>query len=175
MDCLQRQGIQEDASVMELGCGWGLAGVYCAKNHRARVTGVDVDPAVFPYLQLHADINKVKISTMNQGFADLGGEPLKDVDVLIGADICFWDSLVNPLIDLVLRAMAVGVRLVLIADPGRSTFEKIGKYFVTRRTGEVLDWTTNRPQRIRGRILRIENPGAGYRSMFSRRKAAGSK
>jgi predicted nicotinamide N-methyase len=171
VDYFQREGLEEGARVMELGCGWGLAGIYCAKKHRARVTGVDVDPAVFPYLKLHADINRVQIATMNQGFADLGGEHLKEVDVLIGADICFWDSLVNPLIDLILRAVAVGVRLVLIADPGRSSFEKIGRYFTVRRKGEVVDWTTQQPQRKQGRILKIETQGTGYKAQHAARCA----
>ena len=171
MDYLQRQGLQEGDCVMELGCGWGLAGIYCARKHGARVIGVDVDPAVFPYFQLHAGINKVNIATMNEGFAEVGGKHLKEVDVLIGADICFWDSLVNPLIDLILRALAVGVRLVLIADPGRSTFETIGKYFAVRRKGEVVDWTTQQPQRKQGRILKIETQGTGYKAQHAARCA----
>ena len=82
---------------------------------------------------------------------------LADDDVLIGDDICFWDELAQPIRRLVLRALRAGVRLVLIADPGRSPFEEIGEYFVKKRGGALLDWTAQRPLRSEGRILKIGN------------------
>jgi predicted nicotinamide N-methyase len=140
---------------MEVGCGWGLAGIYCAKKQGATVTGVDIDPEVFPFLRLHADINKVEISFMNKGFDKLTGRVLKDVDVLIGADICFWDNMVDPLKRLVLRAIRAGVGLVVIADPGRPPFQRLCEYFIEKRGAEVMDWATGRPRRIRGLLLKI--------------------
>jgi predicted nicotinamide N-methyase len=140
---------------MEVGCGWGLAGIYCAKKQGATVTCIDIDAEVFPYLLLHADINKVEISIMNKGFEGLTGRVLKDVDVLIGADICFWDNMMDPLKRLVLRAIRAGVRLVVIADPGRPPFQRLCEYFLEKRGAEALDWTTRRPRPIRGRLLRI--------------------
>ena len=156
MDYFNRRGLSEGAHVMEVGCGWGLAGIYCAKKHGAIVTGVDIDSSVFPYLRLHAETNGVKVSTMKRGFAGLTGNHLKKFDVVIGADICFWDSLVDPLKKLIRRALRAGVRLVLIADPGRSSFEEMGEYFVRERGGKLLDWTMQRPRRTQGRILKIE-------------------
>lgn len=140
---------------MEVGCGWGLAGIYCAKKHGAIVTGVDIDPEVFPYLSLHADINKVRIKTMKRGFGGLTGKYLQNVDVLIGADICFWDTMVVSLKRLILRALRASVGLVLIADPGRSPFEELGRYFVEKGSGEILNWTSQRPRRIQGQILKL--------------------
>ena len=142
---------------MEVGCGWGLAGIYCAKKHRAMVTGVDIDPEVFPYLCLHADVNEVKIRTMKRGLEGLRGEHLRDFDIMIGADICFWDKMVDPLKRLILRALRAGVHLVLIADPGRSPFDELGQYFIKKGIGEMLDWTVQRPRRIQGRILKIRS------------------
>ena len=159
MDYFRRRGLQEGSRVMEIGCGWGLAGIYCAKKHNAVVTGVDIDPDVFPYLRLHADINKVDIATMKKGFEALRGKHLKDFDVVIGADICFWDKMVDPLRRLILRALRTGVKLVLLADPGRDTFYELGEYFVRKGSGETLDWTVQRPRRIQGRILKIRPLG----------------
>jgi predicted nicotinamide N-methyase len=159
MDYFKRRGLRKGARVMEVGCGWGLAGIYCAKKHGARVTGVDKDSEVFPYLRLHADINKVKITTMKKAFAGVRDEDLKAFDVVIGADICFWDAMVDPLKRFIRRALGAGVRVVLIADPGRPTFEEIGQYFVKKGRGEIFDWTTQRPRRIRGRILKIGSNG----------------
>ena len=48
---------------MEIGCGWGLLGIYCAKKYDSRVISVDLDAEVFPYLELHTRVNDVEIST----------------------------------------------------------------------------------------------------------------
>jgi predicted nicotinamide N-methyase len=159
MDYLNRRGFPQGANVMEVGCGWGLLGIYCAKKYGARVTGVDIDSEVFPFLHLHAEINQVEISALKKGYDGLRGNHLQEVDVLLGTDICFWDELAQPIKRLILRALRAGVRLVLIADPGRPPFEEIGEYFVNKRGGALLDWTAQRPRRSEGRILKIGDFG----------------
>ena len=144
---------------MDVGCGWGLAGIYCAKRFGAVVTGVDIDSEVFPFLRLHAEINGVQVSTMRKSFRGLTGSHLKNVDVLVGADICFWDSMIDPLKRLICRALNAGVEMVLIADPGRTTFDKLGKHLCEELEGEILDWEVRRPRRIEGQILRVMNSG----------------
>lgn len=140
---------------MDVGCGWGLAGIYCVKKHNALVTAVDADPEIFPFLRLHAEVNKVEIATMKRAFGGLTCEDLKGFDVLIGADICFWDNLIYSLKRLINQALRAGVRMVLIADPGRSTFYELAEYFVESQGGEILSRTVQRPRRIQGRILKI--------------------
>jgi len=54
------------------------------------------------------------------------------------------------------RALDAGTRLVLIADPGRSPFERLALSFTRDGSGEVIDWTAKRPRSRWGRILRIE-------------------
>jgi predicted nicotinamide N-methyase len=157
MDHIRRRGIPNRAKILEIGCGWGLAGIYCAKKNGAKVTAVDIDPDVFPFLHLHATINKVKITTLRRDFSKLTIRDLKDFDALIGVEICFLDEMIDPLKRLIRRALRSGVKLVLVADPGRSPFEEIGRYFVQERDGKMLDWTAQRPRRIQGRILRIKN------------------
>ena len=142
---------------MELGCGWGLLGIYCAKKFAARVTCVDIDPEVFPFLHLHAEVNQVEISTMRRSFDGLRIKHLRKMDVILGTDICFWEEMVKPLKNLILRALRAGAPLVLIADPGRPPFEELAEYFVSKRGGQIQDWTAQRPQRSEGRILRVEN------------------
>jgi len=157
MDYFNRRGFPEGANVMEIGCGWGLAGIYCAKKYAAAVTGVDIDPEIFPFLNLHADINSVKIKTLKRSFSGLTAQHLKGMDVMIGADICFWDELVEQLKRLIVRALRQGVGLVFIADPGRPTFDKVAEYFQKKYDSEILDWTTRRPRTISGSILKIES------------------
>jgi predicted nicotinamide N-methyase len=155
VDYLHRRGLPEDLRVMEVGCGWGLLGIYCAKKYGARVISVDLDPEVLPYLELHARINEVKLSIMRRDFDSVRSKHLKEVDLLLAADVCFWDTLEKPLKNLTLRALRAGVKQVLISDPGRPPFEDVGEYFVSKRGGEILDWTAQRPRRTEGRILKI--------------------
>jgi predicted nicotinamide N-methyase len=157
MDYFKRRGLSQGSRVMEVGCGWGLAGVYCAKRYGAVVTGVDIDQDVFPFSRLHAKINKVDITFLKKGFEGLRRRHLKDLDVLIGADICFWDNMTDPLKRLIIRAQRAGVKLVLISDPVRSPFEELCKYFVDKKEGELLDWSVKRPREIRGQILEISS------------------
>jgi len=155
MDFLKRQGMPMGAHVMELGCGWGLAGIFCAKNRGADVTSVDIDSEVFPYLLMHTQLNHVEVSTMHLGFDDLISKHLKRIDVMIGADICLLDSLADSLEGLICRCLGEGVQLVAIADPGRTSFEKLGRHFVREMSGEVRSRSVARPYPIEGRILTI--------------------
>jgi hypothetical protein len=116
---------------------------------------VDIDKEVFSFLRLHAAINGVEIITMKRAFGGLTQEHLNGHEVLIGADVCFWDKLVLPLKRLINRALRAGIRLVLIADPGRSTFHELGDYYIEKAMGQILDWRTRRPRPIQGQILVI--------------------
>ena len=156
IDYIRSRGLRTGSRVMDLGCGWGLLGIFCAREYGARVVGVDKDPAVFPFLRLHAGLNDVRIETLCRGYEDLRRSRLERFDVILGSDICFWDNLINPLRLLILRGLRAGVRAVVIADPGRETFEELGRYFMERNLGEMIDWSTSKPRGIRGRILRIE-------------------
>jgi predicted nicotinamide N-methyase len=151
---LRQHGMQKGLRVMEVGCGWGLAGIYCAKQFEAVVTGVDIDAGVFPFLKIHAFINYVRVNTIQSGFDGITSEDLEETDVLIGSDICFWDTLEGSLKALITRAMSKGVQ-VLIADPGRSPFHSLGEHFVAGGNGDIFDYHLTQPHPIQGRILTI--------------------
>lgn len=158
MDYIGRCGMMSKTHVMEIGCGWGLVGIYCAKWQGARVTGLDSDSEIFPYLDLHARINGVEIESLEMRFDRISFRHLEEVGVLIGSDICYWETLVGPLEGLIRNAMEAGVRAVLISDPGRTPFEHLADIFVDNEWGEVFDWRTKKPHVIKGRILRVELP-----------------
>jgi len=158
MDFLNAQALRKGSRVMELGCGWGLAGIFCAKNCDADVTSVDIDSEVFPYLHMHTRINHVTVSTMNLGFDELICDHLKGIDIMIGADICFLDSLADSLKSLIYRALKEGVQFVVIADPGRTSFERLGRHFEREKKGEVRGRSVRRPYPIEGRVLSIGVP-----------------
>ena len=154
MDYLRHQGLPKKAKVMEVGCGWGLAAIYCAREHGAEVTGVDADPKVFPFLHLHAEINKVSVRTHRALFQDLKKKQLTDQDLLIGADICFWDELVDPLYKLILKAVKAGVGQVIVADPGRPPFDEVCEKAEKKLGGEVKEWQINNgPVKANGWLL----------------------
>ncbi|MFO7783020.1 MAG: class I SAM-dependent methyltransferase [Desulfatiglandales bacterium] len=162
MDYLKASGIPKRSRVIDVGCGWGLAGIFCAKHYGAYVIGVDADADVFPFLSLHARVNRVKIEPRKSGFTRITAKTLYGFDYLIGADICFWDALVRPIRNLILRALRAGVKGVFIADPGRTPFEAMAESILAGREGYVLDWKTDEPRPLRGRILSVEN-GSGRR------------
>lgn len=155
MDFFKKKGMPEETRIMELGCGWGLAGIYCAKKFGAVVTGVDTDGDVFPYLDLHADVNGVEIRTWLTDMNDLRKAHLEGFDILIGADICFWDSMGGALKRLINRALKGGVKAVVLADPGREPFLQMADHYVKKELGDLLDWEVRRPKPIVGHILRI--------------------
>jgi predicted nicotinamide N-methyase len=155
MDYLHQRGVPLRARVLDLGCGWGLVGIACAKTFQAQVVGLDADVAVFPYLQLHAQRNGVYIATRQGTFADLGHAELAAFDLIVGADICFWEELVDPLYHLVCHGIAAGVAEILVADPSRPPFDELCARCVQRGDAEVLDWEMTTPIAESGRILRV--------------------
>ena len=158
MEYLKDLRLPEGLRVMDVGCGWGLAGIYCAKALGARVTAVDADPEVFPFLRLHAELNDVGLTVVQRRLEDLTVADLAGIDLLIGADICFWDEMLAPLLGLIDRALQAGVGLILIADPGRGSFHALAQACAQRHDATTRSFYTLRPYPLQGRILRVINP-----------------
>src|SRR4030095_2750060 len=138
LDYLHQRGLPPQTRVLELGCGWGLVGIACAKTCRARVTGLDADAAVFPYLQLHAARNGVHLATRQGTFAELMPQDLAAFDLIVRAYICFWEDLVAPLYQLVRHGIAAGVAEILLADPSRPPFDELCARGVAQGGADVL-------------------------------------
>jgi predicted nicotinamide N-methyase len=163
LDYLHQRGLPPQTRVLELGCGWGLVGIACAKTFQAQVTGLDADAAVFPYLHLHAARNGVYLTTRQGTFAELTPQDLAAFDLIVGADICFWEDLVAPLYQLVRHGVAAGVAEILIADPSRPPFDELCARCVEQGDAEVFTWTMATPVADTGRILRVVGRGAAAR------------
>jgi predicted nicotinamide N-methyase len=155
IDFIKQQHLSEGLKILEIGCGWGLVGIFCAKYKKARVICLDADREVFPYLRLHAETNGVQVGTWNICLEDLTVEDLAGVDVLVGGEICFWDSLAEKLTALTERALLAGVRLILIADPGRSSFDRFEAHCLEVHHALTINWRIYRPYIFQGRILKI--------------------
>jgi len=157
MDYLKKNPIPEGSRVLELGCGWGLAGIYCAKKFNAKVVGVDADDAVFPFLDIHAKHNGVKIKTKQSYFEKLSKKDLAKFDVIIGADICFWDELADKVHKVIKRGLNAGVQKVIIADPERDPFFELSNKCIKKYHAELESWKVKKPRKASGSLLIIEN------------------
>lgn len=155
LDYFMRSRFSSHLNILDIGCGWGIAGIYCVKNFKSVVTCLDSDSAVFPYVHLLAGINDVRVNTIEADYSDLAGKDFKNVDVMIGSDICFWDDMVDILKAMMIRALDCGVKTIVFADPGRPSFERLGKFFMNEGMGKIIDWFITAPYSIQGRILRI--------------------
>ena len=156
MNYLKKNPLKKKVRILEIGCGWGLLGIYCAKEFDARVTGIDADENELPYLQAHAQINKVEIVGEKVSFQQLTVERLKNYDIILGADICFWDEMTGMLFNLINRAKKAGVETVMISDPCRSPFTALAERCKKKYDKvEVVAKHLSRPVKASGEILII--------------------
>jgi len=109
--------------VLEIGCGWGLLGVYLAKTQECQVTCTDLDENVLPIVQMHGELNAVEVNTHALSFNAIDIDFLKNFDVIVGVEVCYSQAVSEDLRRLMERAMEAGVGKVWIADPGRPDFE----------------------------------------------------
>ncbi|MDC0598380.1 methyltransferase domain-containing protein [Gammaproteobacteria bacterium] len=143
--------------IMEIGCGWGLLGIFCAKEFKAKVIGVDADKYVFPFLDLHAKENSVKIEHKVCRYEKLPAKLLAEQDLILGGDICFWNELVEPLLTLIKRALRKKGMTLIIADPGRSPFMKLAKRCKKLFNAELLEVSIKKPTKEEGYLLIIKS------------------
>ncbi len=155
MDYLQHHGMRRGAAGMEVGCGWGGVSVYCAHHFKAKMTAVDLDAAVFPYVDVLAELNDVRIAHKQADFTKLKQPDLEGQRYLFGSDICFWDSLVKPLARLVNRSFKAGVERVVITDPGRPTFYEFCELMSNKHDARLQEWYAIEPDRFEGEVVDI--------------------
>lgn len=160
MDWLDANPPAPRTSILEIGCGWGLLGMYCAKNFKAKVLATDADANVFPLLQLHAEANDIRIKTKVGRYEELKPALLAKQDLVLGADICFWDELVDPLHQLIKNALDAGVATIVIADPGRSPFLRLARRCRKLYKGSLRSVAIEKPRKHDGYLLIIRNPSA---------------
>lgn len=155
MDYLQHEPLTKGSRVLEIGCGWGPGAVFCASRFKARVTALDVDKEVFPFLDVLAALNNVEIAPLTLRFEKLTDEDLAEFDVIVASDICFWNKMVKPLNRLVSRALAAGVKRVIITDPGRPTFYEFCDQVRKAHRVDLQEWYATEPEYFAGEVVEI--------------------
>ena len=127
-------------SVIDTGCGWGLAGIWCAKIFSSAVASVDADASVMPYLELIAELNKVEVTPVVARFEQLDEDLLAAADWLIAADVCFWEELIDPVTGMIERAIESGTERIMISDPRREPFFTVADTIMSKYGGELIEW-----------------------------------
>ena len=153
MDYLQENPIKKRAKVLEVGCGYGLGGLFCAKHFNASLTSLDADDRVFPYLELHAQLNNVRVETWKRRYEQVRVADLEQFDLVIGADICFWDSMSDALYNLCRRAKRAQRPRVVLTDPGRPPFRTMAEKAELKLDALYTDWFVNDPHNASGLVL----------------------
>jgi predicted nicotinamide N-methyase len=157
---LHQRPLQAAERVLELGCGWGPAAIFCASKG-AEVTGIDSDSQVFPYLDVQSTLNGVEVLTRESRFEDLRQAGLAPYSLLVGSDICFWDELGDIHYKLIKRALKAGVRDIIYTDPGRSPFMALAARCEARLNATCQPWYSTEPERFEGYVLHIRGAAAG--------------
>jgi predicted nicotinamide N-methyase len=154
-DYLLENPPKKKANIMEIGCGWGILAIHCNKEFKANVTAVDADKNVFPYLDMHAKLNKAKVTNKVSRYENLKANLLAEQDMILGGDICFWNELIDPLLKLIKKALKNGVDTIIIADPGRSPFLKLAKQCKKLYDAELIEVELEDPIEEDGYLLII--------------------
>ena len=160
MEYLAQHPLPNRQRIMDIGCGWGLLGIYCAKHFDGDMLLVDADDGVFPYVRSHEDLNEVSVKTEQATFDQLKAADFARQDVIVGADICFWPSMVKELKSLIAKAMGAGVKKIILADPGRSTFLQLADHCKEHYITRLEPWQSSAQTTSKGMLLIIDNPRA---------------
>ena len=157
MDYLLENPPKTNSRIMEIGSGWGILGIWCAKQFAADVIAVDADKNVFPFLDMHAELNNTSVKTKVCKYEKLKSSLLAQQDMVLGGDICFWNELIDPLYSLIKKSLKNGVNTIVIADPGRSPFLKLAKKCKKKFGAELREVSIEDPDEEEGYLLIIRN------------------
>ena len=157
IDYLETYPLEPQSKVLEIGCGWGLSGLYAAKKQNAEVTGIDIDSSVKPYFELQNSINDCAITFEERSFESFSQTELGEYQYIMGSDICFWDEMTNPLFDFIRQSVEAGIKKILISDPGRPPFWALAELCSETLNSEIITRRIYQPFISEKYILVIEN------------------
>ena len=108
--------------VVDFASGSGIVGIAAMRAGAGHVLATDIDPFCGAALAVNGELNGVRIDFTDQNLLDA---PPPDVDVILAGDISYEKPLATQVMDWLAAAHVRGTR-VLIGDPGRSYFPRVG-------------------------------------------------
>ncbi len=147
--------LSDDLHVMELGCGWGLPAAYVRKRFGSKVTAADSDKQVFAFQQYISEINNVNVIGKHCSYADLCGQDLASVDLMIGADICYSSTISKDLEQLFERFALQGGKEVILTDRGRVPFTRLVERLASCYANSLTDVELSLPTSVKGHVFHI--------------------
>jgi len=156
MDYLTTYPPEPNSQVLDIGCGWGLPGIFLPKNMACRSPALTLMRLCSHFLSLQASANDCHINFEARGFESLSKEELTAYTTIIGTDICFWDEMTAPLFDLLGLALEAGVEQIIIADLGRPPFWDLVDRSVQSFSAEVVVRRIYQPWKTEKYILIVD-------------------
>lgn len=135
-------------TVLDIGCGGGLAGIAAAKAGAARVIANDTDGAALAMAMRNASANGVSLEIESGNL--LAAPPSPVWDVLLVGDLFYEKSVAEPMMAWLRMAKAQG-GLVLIADGSRPFGPRTGVSVLAEAryaTDPDLEGVSNRAVRL---------------------------
>ncbi len=108
--------------VIDFASGSGLVAIAAARAGAAQVLAADIDAYCGAALALNTEANGVVCNFTSANLLDTAPPP---VDVILAGDICYEKPLATRVMAWLTQARAAGAT-VLIGDPGRSYFPRVG-------------------------------------------------
>jgi predicted nicotinamide N-methyase len=137
---LAQIGLDEQMTVLEIGAGMGIAGLFLAA-HGHKVTITDYEEDALELLRMNAELNgltNVSISRLDWHNPDLTGK----YDIICGSELVYSETSIEPIIDLFRRYLLPRGTVFLAHDvqrmclvkfigmvPGRFDIENVVKTF----------------------------------------------
>ena len=120
---LDNPAVVAGKAVVDFASGSGIVAVAAARAGAARVLAADVDAFCGAALALNAEANAVACEFTDADLLD--APPPAWADVILAGDICYEKPLAERVMAWLTAARAAGAT-VLIGDPGRSYFPRVG-------------------------------------------------
>ena len=146
IDFLSRYNMQNFNNAIDIGCGWGLVVAYLEKQG-LDCGGIDIDVNTAPFVDVVNSLNNTHVDVLYMDYKKLPRAAFKEIDLILGCDICYWEDHIENIVNLTKRAKCP----VLIADPGRDTFWELTK----KVKGNLHDLTLTKPRAVHGYVYEI--------------------
>ena len=113
-------GVVPDASVLEIGCGWGGFAVYAARERQARVTALTISDAQFAAAsrRMQAEGLNERVAIVRQDYRDYRGkhDALASIEMFEAVGETWWPAYFAKVKESLKPGARAGLQVITIAD-----------------------------------------------------------